>query len=113
MNNQAINNTSSVTALQDLSSTNLDQTKLEKGYRDTLFSIEEQYCNTTRKLLRWLAFSKAPLAIEEIADILIISGTLTISLNPAIGFEFAGKDLLEHFSSLICISTVKNDDVEQ
>ena len=75
---------------------------LEDFYTRTLLGIDESYRQMAIKALQWLAFSKRPLRVEELAEAVSIDPQATPSFDQTERL-FDSHDILNVVSSLITV----------
>ena len=81
---------------------------LDATYERMLTGIDEMYCTEALVALRWLAFERRPLTLDEIAEACVIdpSGDGDVDAGNRGGLE----DVLEILSGLITVETSLDDD---
>lgn len=84
---------------------NLPKT-LDDFYARTLRGIDESYRPMTIRALQWLTFSKRPLLIEELAEVVLINPQTTPAFDRTERL-FHSHDILRVLSSLATVHTLK------
>ena len=78
---------------------------LDDTYERILTSIEEDCQQEARRALLWLAFSKRPLRIEEVAEAALVDPKLKPPFDPEERLHDPHNDILEILGSLVTISS--------
>jgi ankyrin repeat domain-containing protein 50 len=86
-------------ALKDLPET------LDDTYARILTEIDEKDQEEARRALLWLAFSKRPLRIEEVAEAAVVDPQLDPPFNPKARLLDPHDDILEILGSLVTVSS--------
>lgn len=81
---------------------------LDEFYARTLLGIDESYRQITINAVQWLAFSKRPLCIEELAEAVLIDPETTPSFDQT-GRFFDPHDILKVLSSLVVVTPSTRD----
>lgn len=92
------NKSALVKALESLPKT------LDDTYARILTSIEEDYQQEARRALIWLAFSKRPLRIQEVAEAAVVDPELSPPFDPEDRLHDPCNNILEILGSLVTIS---------
>lgn len=79
---------------------------LDEFYARTLLGIDQSYRQMTINAFQWLAFSKRPLRIEELAEAVLIDPKATPSFD-RIERWYDSHDMLKVLSSLVTVSIRK------
>ncbi|MCJ1264868.1 hypothetical protein MMC22_004743 [Lobaria immixta] len=79
---------------------------LDDFYARSLRGIDESYRQMTLRALQWLTFSKRPLSIEELAEVVLIDPQATPSFDRTERL-FHSHDILRVLSSLATVHTLK------
>jgi ankyrin repeat domain-containing protein 50 len=78
---------------------------LDDTYERILTSVEKDYQQEVRRALIWLAFSRRPLRIEELAEAAVVDSNLSPPFDPEERLHDPCNDILEILGSLVTISS--------